>query len=279
MIFISLSIDILIYHFIIIKNKQQKENKIFMQSYHSLSAQVYQIDKPIGCSFGDVEYYQERLKDVNGKILEPAAGTGRILIPLLKAGFNIEGFDLSDEMLYFCMENLRSNGCSQDKVTKDNLLTFQVKALVDAIIIPTGTFLLLDSETKALQSLQQCYNALNPDGRLLIDISLAHTFTKGQCSSRQFETPEGDLITLQMVNAEIDYINQLIVSHHRYDKWRNGKIIESEWEVFKLKWFGIYEFKRILEFIGFKKITISGDYQYLREPNNETEIITFEAYK
>ncbi|MCT8262476.1 class I SAM-dependent methyltransferase [Proteus terrae] len=274
-----MSIDILIYHFIIIKNKRQKENRLFMQSYHSLSAQVYQIDKPIGCSFGDVEYYQERLKDVNGKILEPAVGTGRILIPLLKAGFNVEGFDLSDEMLYFCMENLRRNGYSQDKVTKDNLLTFQVETLVDAIIIPTGTFLLLDSETKALQSLQQCYNALNPGGRLLIDISLAHTFTQGQCSSRQFETPEGDLITLQIVNAEIDYINQLTVSHHRYDKWRNGKIIESEWEVFKLKWFGVYEFKRLLESIGFDKITISGDYQYLREPNNETEIITFEAYK
>lgn len=206
-----------------------------MQSYHSLSAQVYQIDKPIGCSFGDVEYYQERLKGVNGKILEPAVGTGRILIPLLKAGFNIEGFDLSDEMLSFCMENLKSNGFSQDKVTKDNLMTFHVETPVDAIIIPTGTFLLLNSEDKALQALRQCYNALNSGGRLLIDISLAHTFAKGQSSSRQFETSEGDLITLQIVNAEIDYINQLTVSHHRYDKWRNGKIIESEWEVFHIE--------------------------------------------
>ncbi|WP_193014258.1 MULTISPECIES: class I SAM-dependent methyltransferase [Gammaproteobacteria] len=250
-----------------------------MQSYHSLSAQVYQIDKPIGCSFGDVEYYQERLKDIDGKILEPAVGTGRILIPLLKAGLNITGFDLSDEMLYFCVDNLKNNGFTAKKVVKDNLLTFQVETLVDAVIIPTGTFLLLDSEEKALQSLQKCYNALNFKGRLLVDISLAHSFVKGQCTSRQFETPEGDLITLQIINADIDHINQLTVSHHRYDKWREGKIIESEWEVFKLKWFGVSEFKHLLESIGFKGITISGDYQYLQVPNNETEIITFEAYK
>ncbi|MEX6161653.1 hypothetical protein AB6G16_08265 [Proteus mirabilis] len=72
-----------------------------MQSYHSLSAQVYQLDKPIGCSFGDVEYYQQRLKDVKGKILEPAVGTGRILIPLLQSGFNIEGFDFPKRCLNF----------------------------------------------------------------------------------------------------------------------------------------------------------------------------------
>ncbi|XTD81001.1 hypothetical protein AB8849_11805 [Proteus vulgaris] len=58
---------------------------MFMQSYHSLSAQVYQIDKPIGCSFGDVEYYQERLKGVNGKILEPAVGNWENLDPFIES--------------------------------------------------------------------------------------------------------------------------------------------------------------------------------------------------
>ncbi|EOK1081778.1 TPA: hypothetical protein ACKR03_000092 [Proteus mirabilis] len=113
----------------------------------------------------------------------------------------------------------------------------------------------------------------------MVDISLAHHFVKGECTSRQFNTPEGDLITLQIINAEIDYINQLTTSHHRYDKWRDGKIIESEWEVFSLKWFGVSEFEQILRLIGFKQITISADYQYLQTPSNTTEIMTFEAYK
>lgn len=52
-------------------NNNLSKLRTIMQSYHSLSAQVYQIDKPIGCSFGDVEYYQERLKGVDGRILEP----------------------------------------------------------------------------------------------------------------------------------------------------------------------------------------------------------------
>ncbi|WP_368892974.1 class I SAM-dependent methyltransferase [Proteus mirabilis] len=250
-----------------------------MQSYHSLLAQVYQLDKPIGCSFGDVEYYQQRLKDVKGKILEPAVGTGRILIPLLQSGFNIEGFDLSEEMLEFCKKNLIEHGFTTNYVTQNNLVTFEVNTPVEAIIIPTGTFLLLNTQQQAIQVLKQCYQALEFGGRLLVDISLAHHFVKGECTSRQFNTPEGDLITLQIINAEIDYINQLTTSHHRYDKWRDGKIIESEWEVFSLKWFGVSEFEQILRLIGFKQITISADYQYLQTPSNTTEIMTFEAYK
>lgn len=70
--------------------------------YSKLSTEVYDLDKPIGRSFGNVEYYRERLKNVRGKILEPAVGTGRILIPLLEEGFDVDGIDYSPDMLELC---------------------------------------------------------------------------------------------------------------------------------------------------------------------------------
>ena len=250
-----------------------------MKSYQSLSALVYQIDKPIGRSFGDVEYYQARLAGITGKILEPAVGTGRILIPLLAAHYDISGFDLSDSMLHYCQQNLAAQQYDNTRVWKDDLTKFEVEKLVDAIIIPTGTFQLLDSEESAIQSLQQCFKALKSGGRLLIDTSLAHAFICGKCESREFTTPEGDLITLQIINADIDHIKQVTTSHHRYDQWHQGAIVASEWEVFKLKWFGVSEFKRLLEMVGFVNVTVSADYVYLGEPNNSSEIMTYEAYK
>lgn len=75
---------------------------VMVSFYGSLSTELYDIDKYIGKSFGDVEYYSKRLEGVKGKILEPAVGNGRILIPLLHKGLNIEGFDLSDDMLQLC---------------------------------------------------------------------------------------------------------------------------------------------------------------------------------
>ena len=72
------------------------EVKNMFSFYSKLSSEVYNIDKPVGYSFGDIEYYTDRLKNCNGKILEPATGTGRILIPLLQQGFKVEGFDVSE---------------------------------------------------------------------------------------------------------------------------------------------------------------------------------------
>ncbi len=70
--------------------------------YGPLATEVYDLDKPIGHSFGDVEYYTRLLATISGRILEPATGTGRILILLLEAGHEVDGLDSSAEMLAAC---------------------------------------------------------------------------------------------------------------------------------------------------------------------------------
>ena len=46
-------------------------------SYGKLATEVYDIDRPIGHSFGDVEFYLEGLSSCVGRILEPVVGIGR----------------------------------------------------------------------------------------------------------------------------------------------------------------------------------------------------------
>lgn len=78
--------------------------------YSKLSSEVYDIDKYIGLSFGDVEFYSDRLASCTGNILEPGVGTGRILIPLLEKGLKVDGFDVSEEMLKICRNNCEKEG-------------------------------------------------------------------------------------------------------------------------------------------------------------------------
>jgi len=249
-----------------------------MQTYHSISAEVYNLDKPIGSSFGDVEYYSQRLAHVKGKILEPAVGTGRILIPLLKQGLAIEGFDLSEEMLVYCQDNLKKAN-QEANIFYANMESFQTAQLYEAIIIPAGTFLLITDENKAHQILTNFYNHLESNGRLILDIFLQPDFNEGSSRYRTFTNSQGDIITLQATQSEINYINQTTTTHHRYDKWREGKCIDSEFEIFTLKWYGVNEFTRLLMQVGFKDIVISADYCYQQYPTNRNQTITFEAVK
>jgi SAM-dependent methyltransferase len=78
--------------------------------YGRLATEVYELDKPVGRSFGALEYYARQLAGVTGRILEPATGTGRVLIPLLEAGFAVEGLDTSPEMLAVCRQHCRDRG-------------------------------------------------------------------------------------------------------------------------------------------------------------------------
>ena len=173
-------------------------------------------------------FIPERLADCNGDILEPGVGTGRILIPLLEKGLNVDGFDVSEEMLSICQHNCEERNL-HPTLFIGKMESFSIDKKYEAIIVPTGTFLLLHQREDSLQALENFYRHLDNGGRLIIDIFLQPDVAVGNRSARSWETKNGDLITLETTIAEVDYIQQYTVSHHRYEKWRNGSLIRRNW--------------------------------------------------
>ncbi|WP_163579741.1 class I SAM-dependent methyltransferase [Gracilibacillus saliphilus] len=244
--------------------------------YSKLSSEVYDLDKYVGLSFGDVEFYSDRLASCEGNILEPGVGTGRILIPLLEKGLNVDGFDVSAEMLEICRNNCEKRGFNP-KLFKEKMEAFSLDTKYEAIIVPTGTFLLLHKREDSIQALKNFYDHLSNGGRLIIDTFLQTDLKIDEVSTRTWETKNDDMITLETKIVEVDYINQYTISHNRYEKWRSGSLIQTELERFPLRWYGIEEFKILLEQVGFEDIVISADYQYGQYPTKSNQSITFEA--
>ncbi len=245
--------------------------------YGKLSTEVYDISKPIGLSFGDVEYYKKRLQNCSGKILEPAVGTGRIAIPLLEDGFDIEGFDCSEEMLNLCRKKCKKRNLFPELFIC-TMESFKTDKKYDAIIIPTGSFLLIKNRNDSIKALELFYKHLNNNARLIVDIFLQKDFEVGRVIKRSWEKDNGQILTLEEKQVKIDYINQYTTTYNSYKKIEGDVLIQNELEEFSLRWYGVEEFKMILENIGFKDIVISSDYVYDSYPTNETNIITFEAY-
>lgn len=102
------------------------------------------------------------------KALEPMCGNGRMLIPFMQHGIDIEGFDMSEEMLQVCMDkgnrlNLKPN------VSYGKIEEFRDTKKYDLIIIPFGSFSLL-SDSLAKNSLLNMKTILKEDGKLLLTI-------------------------------------------------------------------------------------------------------------
>ncbi|WP_028545563.1 class I SAM-dependent methyltransferase [Paenibacillus taiwanensis] len=251
-----------------------------MFSYYStLCTEVYDLTKPVGCSLnGDIEYYQERLKTCQGRILEAAVGSGRFLIPLLEAGFTVDGIDYSPEMLHSCRTRCEERGF-KPHLYEAELQSFSLPFTYEAIIIPTGSFCLLDKRQDSIDALTCFYDHLVSGGRLIVDLQLPSDWKTGEITTSTFALPNGDGITMENKSIEMDWLNQFTVSYIKYEKWRQGRLIETEMQRFALRWYGVEEFKLILERIGFSDVTCSADYVYGKQPTQADQIITFEAIR
>lgn len=69
-----------------------------LNSYLDLCTQFYDLTKPKAPP-EDYVFYRTFVEEAQGPVLEPMCGTGRFLLPLLKEGFDISGFDASQHML------------------------------------------------------------------------------------------------------------------------------------------------------------------------------------
>lgn len=251
-----------------------------MFSYYSnLCTEVYDLTKPVGHSVGgDIEYYLDRLQSCSGRILEAAVGSGRMLIPLLEAGLVVDGIDYSPAMLASCHQRCEERNV-KPMLYEGELQNFVLPHKYDAIIIPTGSFCLIDNREDSINALTCFYEHLNPGGRVIIDLILPERMEIGTISTSTFTFSSGDVITVEDKLVEFNMIHQYSVSYLKYEKWREGALIQSELQRFALRWYGNEEFKLVLESIGFSDIVCSTDYVYGKQPTDGSQIFTFEAVR
>ena len=242
--------------------------------YGTLATEIYEIDKPIGHSFGDVEYYTGLLAGVSGRILEPAAGTGRILIPLLEAGHEVEGLDTSPQMLAVCRQHCRDRGLDPVLLEAD-MTTFVRPEAYQAVIIPAGSFELLDGAPAARQALACFRESLAPGGRLIVDIDPPQ-LTAGPEPPR-FWRRDSFLWTLQVMHAWYDSAANQTTRLLRYEKWQDGALIATELQWFRLQHWSLREFEELLTGIGFTDILVTAGHRADCLPGPGSDIWTFHA--
>jgi SAM-dependent methyltransferase len=249
-------------------------------AYGELCTEVYDLTKKVGDSLGgDIEYYRERLKQCSGRILEAMAGSGRVLIPLLEAGLAVDGVDASTEMLASCRRRCEERGL-ETNLYEAPLQELSLPHKYGAIIVPGGSFLLIEQREESLEALRRLYEHLVPGGRLILDLFLPDPpFETGKVGTSVFSLPDGDTITMKGKLVEVDFYRQYQVSHLKYEKWREGRLLQTELQRFALRWYGVEEFKLILEHIGFSEVTVSADFVFGKEPSHAKQKFVYEAMR
>ncbi|MES2343738.1 MAG: class I SAM-dependent methyltransferase [Pseudomonadota bacterium] len=245
-----------------------------LNRYGSLCAEIYDLDKPVGSLF-DIPYYSGRLKDLDGPILEAGVGTGRLYVPLLEAGLDIAGFDHSPDMLAVCRRNAQDRGLTP-KLSQARFQDFAFDQAFAAIIVPTSSFMLVDDFDDALAVLERFRAALAPGGRLLADLPPL-SFFEAPGGVPSWTAANGDLLRMRSERVVTDPVGQRRVNHDTYERWRDGRLIDSQLELFAYRVWGWKEFEMALAVAGFTDIEVSANYRPGRSPKPADGILNFAA--
>jgi len=108
-----------------------------------------------------------------GRILEPACGSGRLVSELARRGYEVDGFDLSENMLKFAQDRLADEDLWAN-LWVDPMQGFTSKKTYDMAHCLVSTFKYLKTEADALANLQRVAERLQTDGLYIIGIHLSN---------------------------------------------------------------------------------------------------------
>ncbi|NDJ25531.1 methyltransferase domain-containing protein [Nostoc sp. B(2019)] len=248
-----------------------------LTKYGALCTEVYDITKPIGGQYSDVPYYIKHLSKIGGRILEVMVGTGRLLIPLLEAGINVEGIDASPDMLACCHKHCLERGL-KPIIYQGEVENLNLPGKYNAIVVTFGSFMLL-SRPAAMAALQAFARHLEPQGQIFIDLELPIEDFKTQNIVKQWqpiECADGSIILMQS-SSSIDWLKQLNLTIIRYEKWLNGNLVATELQSFPLHWFGRDEFISCLQENGYTNISLCANYNPDLQPTSYKDTLCFSA--
>ncbi|MBD0266880.1 MAG: class I SAM-dependent methyltransferase [Cyanobacteria bacterium Co-bin8] len=239
---------------------------------------MYELTKPVGGKYPDVPYFIQHLSRIGGRILEAMVGTGRLLIPLLEAGLDVEGIDASPDMLTACKQNCAVRGLNPI-LYEGSIENLDVPGRFSAIVITLGSFMLLGSRTAAIAALRACARHLEPNGQIFIDLELPVDSFKTEHTVKQrqpIQCSDGSVIVMQ-TSSWVDWIEQVEHTLIRYEKWKDGKLIDTELQHLPLHWFGREEFIMCLREHGYIDVTLCANYKDGLKPETHDDQLCFSA--
>lgn len=238
-------------------------------AYNKLSAEFYDLD-PTYPPDREVAFYAQFLRQsVPGPWLEAMSGSGRILIPLLQQGFEVEGVDNSVHMLARCKERLKQLNLHAP-IYDQSVTELSLPKKYSGIMVCFASFQLLFDRAAAINTLHRFKDHLLPGGTLLIDIfipwqSIKRAIKSDGTLARSVRLQDVPVQSVQGAGFSIERQATVdVYAHEQYVVVRNeyakldmqGTIIDVEQEEMYFMWYYRYEMALLLEQVGFKSVNI-----------------------
>ena len=221
---------------------------------------------------GDIDFYRELALEAGGLVVELGVGTGRVAIPLAQAGVSVLGLDLSGQMLAVARRKARAEGVSgRLALARADMRRFVLARPAALITIPARAFLHLLTTNDQLSTLASCRAALEPGGRLALNVFNPNLPLIAEWMRRDPEQwGEADLwLPDSEERRDYDPSEQHINLHVR----ARGRAGEGSFVATRLRWVYRYEMEHLLARSGFAVEALYGNFERAPFGHTSTELV------
>jgi SAM-dependent methyltransferase len=206
--------------------------------------------------------------------LDAGCGTGRLLLPWLRAGFDVDGCDVSEDMIARCRAAAEREGL------QPTLLVQPLHELDPPrryrTIVACGVFGLGSTRTQDELALGRFRECLEPDGTLLLDNEVPYanaTLWRRWTKEERAQLPppwresgdrrrarDGSEYELRARTVAVDPLDQRATMEIRAEKWLDGELVAAEERTISQRGYFRDELLLLLDRAGFSQVDVRGDY-------------------
>jgi SAM-dependent methyltransferase len=238
----------------------------------------------------EIAYFQ-KFVERGQPALDVACGTGRLLIPYLRAGLDVDGCDVSADMIAHCREKAEREGLSP------NLFVQPMHALdvprTYRTIFVCGAFGLGSTREQDEEALRRFNDHLERGGTLVFDVEMAYStgypakywwkkerdaMSRTWTAENRRRAPDGTEYALQSRVVEFDPLEQRMTWEMRARMWRNDELVREEEHTLHLNLYFRSELLMMLERASFRDVEVLGDHED-RPPTPNDDFLVFVARK
>ena len=249
--------------------------------YQSLEAELHDVFWDAEGPAAELPLLRKFLRRHPGQALELGCGSGRLLLPLLEEGFQIEGLDNAPEMIALCQAAAKERGLSPTLHTGD-LFALPPETRYHAIAIPAFTLQLLPDPIAAVMQLR---DLLHEGGGLYFSVFYPWAEVEDELPANQFypdhtlPLPDGKTASITTKHT-IDKQAQILTRTHRYELSNNGDLEREHQSTQVIRYCVEEDWKHLLDATGFRLTDTFWDFLPQQSEEDETAgVTTFCAVK
>lgn len=241
----------------------------------------------------DIAYYQKQIQRFGQPALDVACGTGRLLLPYLRDGLDVDGCDISPDMLAHCREKATREGLSPSLYVQamhelDLPRTYRT-------VFVCGSFGIGGTRQQDALALRRFYEHLAPGGALLFDHQMPYgggswywkdwlKENREQLDPDFWTEPEherasgGREFRTRFRLADIDPLEQALTLQMRSELWEDEQLVAQEERTLTSNIYFKNELLLLLQQVGFEEIEVQGDFTE-EKATPEDKVLVFIARK